>query len=440
MDNSQVNIDLIRDHVDTIILATLAKEDRYGLDILAEIEKNSNGLYKLKQPTLYSCLKRLEDKGYITSYKGDSSNGAQRVYYSLLDDGRKLLETDQYQWEYARTIINGLLSQKDFDPTQKPPFEASDLRPKTKRQPKSTPTAAEAADVGEKQILLNTVSPIDSTDEDSSPSIILLDNNNGLQTRQEVDSNSQDAQMIQQVKLINPELKQAIVNKDAVLVEQSVDYVNVLDNIFANDNTAQPAYGGNSGYNQNYGYSSYQETNDVSSQYSTEVLAKKFAEQGFILKPYIKKNTTEYYVNKYFYINKLLLVTSLYSYALFAVVLTILHFAFNSLIQTSSSSYAITLLSFLAIPAYFGISCVLDPYKRILADFNLKRTLSYLSIVFINLFLIIIIIGFVIFKATFDHPEEIVKYIVITVVLSLLIPADVIIFGFLYNTNHYHVN
>ena len=56
MDNSDVNKDLIRDHVDTIILSTLENEDRYGLDILEVIQKNSKGLYELKQPTLYSCL------------------------------------------------------------------------------------------------------------------------------------------------------------------------------------------------------------------------------------------------------------------------------------------------------------------------------------------------------------------------------------------------
>ena len=48
MDNSQVNLDLIRGHVDTIILATLAQGDRYGLDILAEIEESSKEVYELK--------------------------------------------------------------------------------------------------------------------------------------------------------------------------------------------------------------------------------------------------------------------------------------------------------------------------------------------------------------------------------------------------------
>lgn len=63
MDVSSINSDLIRGNVTTIILKALLDEDRYGYDILREIEVKSSGQYKLKQPTLYSCLKRLENKG-----------------------------------------------------------------------------------------------------------------------------------------------------------------------------------------------------------------------------------------------------------------------------------------------------------------------------------------------------------------------------------------
>ncbi len=108
-DNSSVNIDLIRGHMDTIILRTLSNEDKYGYEILDEIKGKSNNLYSLKQPTLYSCLKRLEKQGLITSYKGDLSYGAQRVYYTLTDLGKQFLENDQIQWEFSRTIINSLL-------------------------------------------------------------------------------------------------------------------------------------------------------------------------------------------------------------------------------------------------------------------------------------------------------------------------------------------
>ena len=56
----EISSDLIRGHINTIILRCLYDGDKYGYDIINEIEKKSGGLYILKQPTLYSALKRLE--------------------------------------------------------------------------------------------------------------------------------------------------------------------------------------------------------------------------------------------------------------------------------------------------------------------------------------------------------------------------------------------
>ena len=48
-----ISADLIRGHINTIILRTLYDEDKYGYDIMDEIERKSGGLYKLKPPTLF---------------------------------------------------------------------------------------------------------------------------------------------------------------------------------------------------------------------------------------------------------------------------------------------------------------------------------------------------------------------------------------------------
>jgi PadR family transcriptional regulator PadR len=58
--NFDIGSDLIRGHINTIILRCLYDGDKYGYDIINEIEKKSGGLYTIKQPTLYSALKRLE--------------------------------------------------------------------------------------------------------------------------------------------------------------------------------------------------------------------------------------------------------------------------------------------------------------------------------------------------------------------------------------------
>ena len=105
-----IDSDVIRGHVDTIILKTLTTGDKYGYDIINEIEKKSGGMYSLKQPTLYSALKRLESLKYVTSYYGDYSNGGRRKYFSLTDLGKKVTEQNLSEWEFSRTIIDSLIS------------------------------------------------------------------------------------------------------------------------------------------------------------------------------------------------------------------------------------------------------------------------------------------------------------------------------------------
>ena len=107
---NSINSDLIRGHIDTIILSVLREGDRYGYDILGEIEKKSGGQYTLKQPTLYSCLKRLENQGFIYKYWGTETNGGRRTYYSLTEMGKELFMKNKDEWEHSRGIIDMLIS------------------------------------------------------------------------------------------------------------------------------------------------------------------------------------------------------------------------------------------------------------------------------------------------------------------------------------------
>ena len=120
---SGISADLIRGHINTIILRTLYERDKYGYEIIDEIETKSHGQYSLKQPTLYSALKRLENQGFINAYwKTDEvSQGGRRKYYTLTDSGREVTERNQAEWEYSRTVIDNLISDRNFDFNQPAP-------------------------------------------------------------------------------------------------------------------------------------------------------------------------------------------------------------------------------------------------------------------------------------------------------------------------------
>lgn len=103
--------DLIRGNIDAIVLRTLADGDSYGYEILKDVASTSQGDYEMKEPSLYTSLKRLEGQGFVESYWGNETQGARRKYYHITDGGRGELTEATARWVRARTIIDRLLRQ-----------------------------------------------------------------------------------------------------------------------------------------------------------------------------------------------------------------------------------------------------------------------------------------------------------------------------------------
>jgi len=101
--------DLIRGHTDTIILARLMDNDNYGYEINKSIQQRTGGNYELKEATLYTAFRRLEQMGFILSYWGDEQTGARRRYYSITESGRDKFEQLISEWETAKEMIDKLI-------------------------------------------------------------------------------------------------------------------------------------------------------------------------------------------------------------------------------------------------------------------------------------------------------------------------------------------
>lgn len=101
--------DLIRGHTDAIILARLLQSDSYGYEINKMISTLSSGRFELKEATLYTAFKRLEELGHITSYWGDSGAGARRRYYTITPAGRNACHRLLAEWKETKEIMDNLL-------------------------------------------------------------------------------------------------------------------------------------------------------------------------------------------------------------------------------------------------------------------------------------------------------------------------------------------
>lgn len=105
--------DIIRGYTDTIILAQLVNRDSYGYEINKTVSDITDGRFEIKEATLYTSFRRLENEGYILSYWGDQNTGARRRYYSITETGTTLLAENKVDWKNARKLINTLLEGMD---------------------------------------------------------------------------------------------------------------------------------------------------------------------------------------------------------------------------------------------------------------------------------------------------------------------------------------
>ena len=103
-----INSDLIRGHIDTIILKSLTDGDKFPQEISDYVFKVSNENYSINQATLYSSLKRLESTKLLRSYWQDSTNG-RRKFFALTQSGRDCIEKKVSEWSHSREIIDVLM-------------------------------------------------------------------------------------------------------------------------------------------------------------------------------------------------------------------------------------------------------------------------------------------------------------------------------------------
>jgi len=101
--------DLIRGHTETIILSQLLEKDSYGYEINKSIQMKTNNEYELKEATLYTAFRRLEQAGLITSYWGVENTAARRKYYSITKLGRESYTYNKAEWERTKKLIDSLI-------------------------------------------------------------------------------------------------------------------------------------------------------------------------------------------------------------------------------------------------------------------------------------------------------------------------------------------
>ena len=102
------NAEVLRGHLDRLLLAVLAGDPGHGYDLARRVATRSGGELGVPEGSLYPALHRLERAGLIKS-RWDESDGRRRRVYSSTASGRRQLKRWREEWHAFTTAVDRVL-------------------------------------------------------------------------------------------------------------------------------------------------------------------------------------------------------------------------------------------------------------------------------------------------------------------------------------------
>jgi len=101
--------EMLKGHLDMIVLAALAAGPTHGYAVIAEIRRKSGRAFDLPEGTVYPALHRLEQAGLLSSRWVTAKSGRRRRVYALTRQGERALAARRAVWRQFSDAIGGLL-------------------------------------------------------------------------------------------------------------------------------------------------------------------------------------------------------------------------------------------------------------------------------------------------------------------------------------------
>lgn len=101
-----MDANLLKGHLDLILLSILEDGEKYGLEISKEAQSRTDGYFDFRVGSLYPALHRLEQAGWLHSeFRAAPRGGAPVKYYRLTESGAQELSSKREQFkEFTRHV------------------------------------------------------------------------------------------------------------------------------------------------------------------------------------------------------------------------------------------------------------------------------------------------------------------------------------------------
>lgn len=96
--------------LEILVLKLLKKDEKYGYQLIGELKEKSDGMFTLKEGTLYPILYRLEDEGLVLSrWSEPKGKEISRKYYIITDKGKQELNSLYELWNDFKNRVTSIM-------------------------------------------------------------------------------------------------------------------------------------------------------------------------------------------------------------------------------------------------------------------------------------------------------------------------------------------
>ena len=100
--------DLLRGHLDRLLLAALSQAPGHGYEISQRVVRTSGGELVVNEGSLYPALHRLERGGLVSS-SWSTEGGRRRRVYAITGAGRREVDESRREWKAFSSAVNQVM-------------------------------------------------------------------------------------------------------------------------------------------------------------------------------------------------------------------------------------------------------------------------------------------------------------------------------------------
>jgi PadR family transcriptional regulator PadR len=101
--------EVLKGHLDALILAVVADAPMHGYAIIEELKRRSGGSLSLPEGTVYPALHRLEAAGLLSS-AWSHGEGRRRRVYELTRRGERELGVRRGEWREFVNVVEAVMA------------------------------------------------------------------------------------------------------------------------------------------------------------------------------------------------------------------------------------------------------------------------------------------------------------------------------------------